>query len=274
MKVGIIGVGLIGGSLARALRQRGVELFLDDADASTRDQLRAMSLGTVEAWPQWIHKMDAVVLSIPILEVPAIIHQIVPKMASTAWLVDVSSMKRPVQEALLWAGERVQVMPVHLMAGRELAGLGASDADLFKGCVFAVIDVGMGVPDLETVGWWRDQLDTLPVGFWTIDEHDAAIAWVSQLPFIVSRALRMVIDREFPEARRLAGPGFRDTTRVGLSSLEALWPFIEANRAELAQAVEAIEEELSHWRAVLRNPQPPRQAPVAQRATRKLGHRK
>jgi prephenate dehydrogenase len=94
-------------------------------------------------------------------------------------------------------------------------------------------------------------LGTAPLSRWTIAEHDDAVAWVSHLPFLVSRALARLVERERPAALALAGPGYRDTSRVGRSDVSLMRPMLLANQAVLREALVALQEEIERTAAEL-----------------------
>lgn len=254
MKVGIVGVGLIGGSLARALAESGVRLWLDDHDPAVIEAARRAGLGTVAPVDEWAGSIDMVVFSVPLSVMARTLEDVVPKLRPDAWVVDVSSVKRPIQGALLRAGQRVQVLSMHLMAGREISGFSGSTAALFRESPAAVVDVGLPLPPSHLVSWWQKHLATKPFTLWTMDEHDSAVAWISQLSYLLSWTLRTVVEREAPEALSLAGPGYRDTARVGHTEVQAIAPMLFSNAAELKRALLACESELRQWRASLDRP--------------------
>lgn len=251
MKVGIVGVGLIGGSIAYALSQHGVALYLDDANPETARELQHRQLGQVAPYPQWASLVDQVVLALPMSEVPPIIDDLVPRMAEHSQLVDFSSLKLPLSKSLVQAGRRVTVVALHLMAGREVNGLDAARADLFSGWPLAVVDVGLGYPPAGVVDWWQSILHTDEPSYWSAAQHDAAIAWVSHLPYVVSRALRQAIEDHQGEAWRLRGPGYRDTTRVGMSPWEPLAGQLQENHQELEEGLDRVIGYLKQYRESL-----------------------
>ncbi|MCY0877889.1 MAG: prephenate dehydrogenase/arogenate dehydrogenase family protein [Firmicutes bacterium] len=244
MRVGVVGVGLIGGSVAQALAQAGDALWLDDTSPSTQMALRQSRLGEVAPWEAWADQVDAVVVGVPLPVETDLVRKLVPRMRPQAQLLDLSSVKRPVQAVLQWASERVSVVSLHLMAGRETRGFHAASAELFRGCAGAVVDVGAGFPPEALLEWWQARLKTGPLSRWSVSDHDAAVAWVSHLPFLASYALRRLVEREQPGALALAGPGFRDTTRVGRSDVALMQPMLAANRAILRDALALFQEEL------------------------------
>ncbi|PSR20387.1 MAG: prephenate dehydrogenase/arogenate dehydrogenase family protein [Sulfobacillus acidophilus] len=251
MTVGIVGVGLIGGSVAQALSAQKQSLWLDDRDPATKQALSRLRLGRVDSYVRWAGGVDTVVLAVPLQEMTRIIYDIVPRMRSTATLIDLSSVKGPVAEALRWAGQSVQVLSLHLMAGREVSGFTAASPDLFRDCAAAVVDIGLGSGPADAIAWWQQVLGCAPFGLWSAYEHDRAMAWVSQLPYLASRAVAQVVQAQAPQTMALAGSGFRDTTRVGKTALSEVLPMLSHNAEELSRALLALESELRVWRQCL-----------------------
>lgn len=253
MKVGIIGVGLIGGSIAASLQVPEVELFLDDANPDVREALSRRHFGEVSSWRDWIGQVEKLVVSVPSHGMPGLIDEVASLMADNAVLMEISSLKRPIAPALTRASKKVTVLSLHLMAGKEVSGLPASQADLFEDCNVALVDVGAGIPDFAEIRWWQERLKFGAFSVWTVDEHDKAVAWVSQLPYLVSRAVRETVESHNPGAVGLAGPGYRDTCRVGHSAWEPLAPLFRQNAGALDEALSAMEAEIHRWRALLHN---------------------
>jgi len=249
VNVGIIGVGLIGGSVAKALTGPDIELFFDDPDPETCAQLT--TLGTVGPWRQWISRCDHVVVAVPLGVMGTVLSEVADLMTPHQWLVELSSVKGPLLEVFRRIHARTRLLPLHPMAGREVRGFGAADAELFRDHPLLAIDWDGHPPDAQQVGWWANRLGMTPH---VVEArlHDQAMAWVSQLPYVVSAALRQAVGGQIPAGwLSLAGPGYRDTTRVGQGDPHFWWPVLTANRDELVRGVDVMIEELKNWRQAL-----------------------
>ena len=251
MKVGIVGVGLIGGSIAKALALQGVKLFLDDRDPATQEALQAQRMGLVAPWQEWAGSVDQVVVSVPLERAAGLIEVLSSHLGAASTLVDVGSVKTPLAPALVRASQHVRVLSLHVMAGRERSGFDQAAPDLFSGRPLAVVDVGVGFPEEERAVWWQHHLGTERPSYWTAADHDAAVAWVSQLPYVASRSLKQVVEKTLPKALLLQGPGFRDSTRVGTTPIETVNPMLISNREQLSRALLALESEIRAWRECL-----------------------
>lgn len=246
-----MGTGLIGGSILKALRGLNHDVWAWDQHDGTNAKVAAAGLARVDSPKQWAGTVDTVVLGVPMEFVPEVVSWIVPMMAPGSLLVDLSSIKRPLAESLSWAQARVRVLSLHLMAGREVSGFDEADGNLFRGCPAAVVEVAGQRVERDSGAWWCRTLGAQEPTLWRLDEHDAAMAWVSHLPYLVSQALGQAVARGPHGASSLAGPGFRDTTRVGRTDPGHMEPFLRANAAEIVRALDGLEAELRVWQGWL-----------------------
>ncbi|HEU0302087.1 MAG TPA: prephenate dehydrogenase/arogenate dehydrogenase family protein [Longimicrobium sp.] len=245
--VAIVGLGLIGGSLARDLAARGVRVYASDADYGTLQ--KAITLGIVAGmWDE--ERVDAVVFAVPVLEVPVVTRWLMDRLDGVRLITDAGSTKRSIvarAEKLGW-GDRF--VGSHPLAGDHRSGWDASRAGLFDGArVFLC-------PTPSTSG----QAMELAAGLWTMvggrpevvdaDEHDRRLAWTSHLPQAVSSTLGRALAGQ-GIGRVELGPGGRDVTRLAGSSPE-MWADIALDNADaLLPALEAMEAELRALRDAL-----------------------
>ncbi len=251
MKVGIVGVGLIGGSLALKMALGGVELFLDDSDPNTVEELKRQNIGTVEPWMNWCGQVDALVMAVPWERQLELMQKIAEKIRDETWLVEVGSIKSNLARNLTWAGPHARVASLHFMAGREVGGFGHASPTLFTGAPAAVVDIGWGYPPDDWLQWWNLILGVAPFTYWTAASHDEAMAWISQMPYLASRAVKVIVENQKPESLALSGPGFRDTTRVGQTHWEGMSPLLTDSSVELNRALLALEAQIEAWRQSL-----------------------
>ncbi|MCL5972569.1 MAG: prephenate dehydrogenase/arogenate dehydrogenase family protein [Firmicutes bacterium] len=245
MKIGVIGLGLIGGSIAKAWRSKGYEVYGYDNDHDS--VAAAMADGVIEAvwdWRQWLPRIDHVAVATPVAAVGQWIRDITTVgRERPGVLVDISSVKSPILPAMQQLSPPWQAVSLHPMAGSELRGYAASRADLFSGFACAVIVEDLPPAPGDVVKQWMQVLEMYaePVA---AGEHDAMVAAVSHLPYIISASLLVAVNSASPSAGRLAGPGFRDTTRVGASD-PGLWDeILRANRSE-------VQKMLAHYQFIL-----------------------
>lgn len=248
MNVGVIGLGLIGGSIAKAWREHGYTVFGYDADPATLSM--AIAEGVVEnvrGWEAWIDEADDVVVATPLSTVPGWIQSLGLRPRRHAGiLVEVGSVKSPLMPSLDNLKPPWSFLSLHPMAGKESRGYASSQARLFTGHACAVID-GQNAPDPHAIQRWMEVLGTRPVVV-TAGEHDTMVAEVSHLPYLIAAALLYSIGDPSAPALQLAGTGFIDTTRVGASD-PGLWQeILAANRVPIGKALGQYSRTLEEFR--------------------------
>jgi prephenate dehydrogenase len=238
----------MGSSLAAALRRRNLAGSIVGYDRDTGVCARALAAGLLDAVAASaalaVREADLVVLAAPVGAIPALLAQIAGALAPTAVVTDLGSTKVDVMVAARDAlgSAFARFVAAHPIAGRERSGPEGADADLFEGCTVVITaadgthaDALARVEDL-----WRAcgaRIARMDAG-----EHDRLLASVSHLPHVLAFALVAQIAGQ-PDAQRrlaLAGPGFRDFTRIAASS-PAMWRDIAlANRDAIGQELRAL----------------------------------
>jgi prephenate dehydrogenase len=252
VKVALIGVGLIGGSFARAALAAGmaneVVGFDTDADAlGAAGRLGAVTQAAASAGDA-VRGADLVMLAVPVGAMGRVFAAIAPRLEPGAIVTDVGSTKAGVVDAARAALGTAfkRFVPGHPIAGRERPGVEASDPQLFAGKLFVATPAAETDPEAlaRVEQLWRRlgcRLERMDA-----EEHDRIFAAVSHLPHLLAFALVAQIAREEDAERKLgrAGAGFRDFTRIAASS-PAMWRDVcLANRGALAA-------ELASYRALL-----------------------
>lgn len=237
MKIGVIGLGLIGGSIAKACKTQGYTVFGYDTNlASMASGVREGVIEDTHSWEQWLDGVDDVVVATPLATVPDWIERVVSRPRQRAGtLVEVGSVKRPLMPALHRLQSPWSYLSIHPMAGKESRGYGWSHPRLFVGHATAVIDAE-GWAGTDVMERWMQILGTRPVVV-SAEAHDAMVAEVSHLPYLVAAALLYTVGDSNRASLQLAGTGFRDTTRVGGSD-PGLWhEILVANRGPILHAL-------------------------------------
>ncbi|UOD27756.1 prephenate dehydrogenase/arogenate dehydrogenase family protein [Massilia violaceinigra] len=260
-RVVIVGVGLIGGSFARALRHAGVAGALVGVGRSPEAMARALELGIVDQVAASVQEAmagaDLVLIAAPVAQTAAILASLLPYLEAGTVVTDAGSTKSDVVAAARAVlGERVgQFVPGHPIAGRETNGPDAAIVDLYHGKKTVLTPLPENSPaDVERVAAaWRACgaiIHTL-----SPQEHDTVFASVSHLPHLLAYALVDDIARK-PHAGLLfqyAASGFRDFTRIAGSSPE-MWRDISlANQPALLGELDAYLAQLTAIRAMLAN---------------------
>lgn len=247
MKLALIGVGLIGGSFARAIRPVGTFERIVGFDTDSKSLQRAIELGVIDraaaSVAQAVEAADVVMLATPVGSIRQILRTIAPHLPGNSIVTDVGSVKGSVnadaQAELGLAFPRF--VPGHPIAGGERAGVEHADGQLFRNSVF------VATPTANTSEEATQRVEALwrtlgcRIERMTPEDHDNIFAAVSHLPHLLAFALVAQIARQ-PDAERkfsMAGAGFRDFTRIARSDA-TLWADIcIANRAALAAQLRA-----------------------------------
>lgn len=248
--IAILSPGLLGGSLALAIRERmpGAQIRVWARREENVQKVRAMGLADAASTgvAAIAEGADLVIFCMPIGAMAEVAGRIAGVVSRDAIVTDVGSVKQPVVEKLgsIFRG-RAGFIGSHPMAGSEQAGLDAARADLFQGAVTILTPV-QETPR-ETVqamgGFW--ETIGCRVAIATPRAHDEAVALVSHLPHLAAAALVQTVLGEDPAALDWRGNGFLDTTRVA-SGPPAMWAeILIENRAAVKKAVHAMIENLS-----------------------------
>ena len=239
-RLSVVGLGLLGGSVALAARERGLAREVVGVDPARRSAGPIPLVTLAEA----LAGADCVVLAVPIEEVDALLGEMAPRLEPEAVLTDTVSLKVPVAEAarrLLRAPERM--VGAHPMAGGEASGFEHARADLFAGapCILA-LEGHEPAPVVDRIERFWQGLGAFTVRT-TPAEHDAMVAALSHAPHAVAFAFaRALADRR--EMLRLAGPGLRDFLRIARANPEMWAGILLRNRQRVAEELARFEKNL------------------------------
>ena len=257
-KLCIIGVGLIGGSFARALRAKGLVHEVIGCGRSRKNLEEAKRLGVVDRFThdpaEAAQAADLIFLATPVRAMPGIVKTLRGSLTEETLLTDAGSTKANLirsLEPLLPPG--AQFVPGHPIAGKELTGVTASSADLFTDRWTILTPTG------RTDGRAVDRVRSLweqcgaQVELMDPELHDRVLGGISHLPHLVAYALvdtLMRWDRECPLLRYSAG-GFKDFTRVAGSSPEMWRDICLENREAIIQALDRYGRALTDLRRLV-----------------------
>jgi arogenate dehydrogenase (NADP+) len=256
--VGLVGLGLIGGSLGLDLRRRGavVHALVHRPETAVRARQRGLA-DEVATDPVVLADCGLVLLALPLDRLLAPDPALVSALADDAVVSDVGSVKAPVLEAWepLLGGRFV---PCHPMAGTAAAGVEAGQEDLFQGRPWVATPTAFtGLAALEEM---RELAVALGARWITCEaqQHDRAVGLISHLPVLVSAALLQAADRGAPGelgtlVRALASSGFADTTRVGGGNPALGTLMARHNRPALLAALGAYRCSLERFEALVRD---------------------
>jgi prephenate dehydrogenase len=244
--LGIIGLGAIGGSLARQAKRAGVPRVLGWSPA-TAERAAAVQQGALDDAPgtarEVAHASDLLVLAAPPAANIELLDALAPALKPDALLSDVGSVKRGIVARAEAVGLGSRFAGSHPLAGTHRTGFEASRADLFAGALVYVTPAAGGeAAAREVAHFWETVVEAHAV---LIDaaRHDAQLAVTSHVPQVVASLLGTYLARHAPSGAGL-GPGARDTTRLAASD-PALWcEILLLNRDEVLPALRALEEPL------------------------------
>jgi len=252
LPVGVVGLGLIGGSIALDLRQQGLVVHgLAHRPATAERALQRDLVDRVSTDPAVLQGCGLVVLALPLDGLLDPDPKLLAALPPQAVVTDVGSVKQPVLER--WQGLHPRFVPSHPMAGTAQAGVEAGLAGLFAGRPWvATPAVDTDAAALASV----QDLATLLGAHWLCcpaAAHDQAVALISHLPVLVSAALLQAADRSAAAAgdelgalvRALASSGFADTTRVGGGNPQLGTLMARSNRTALLQALQVYRHSLA-----------------------------
>jgi prephenate dehydrogenase len=240
-QLGVIGCGLMGGSFALALKRGGLVKRVVGYSKSPSTTERARKLGVIdtaaESALQAVSGSDIVLLAVPVSASEATFRAIRHIVEPPLLLMDVGSTKRDVVDAARRTlKERVaSFVPAHPIAGKEVAGVANADAALYNGRQVILTPLAQTAPELvqkATDVWSAIGAHVLRM---TPENHDAAFAAVSHLPHLLAFAYFSSVANQ-PAGRdflSLAGPGFRDFTRIAASDPSVWRDILMANREEI-----------------------------------------
>jgi prephenate dehydrogenase len=260
-QLGLIGCGLIGGSFALALKASGLVQHVVGYSKTPASVELALQLGAIDAAAtsavQAANGSDVVLLAVPVSATEATLRSVREALAPGALVMDVGSTKRDVTDAARRAlRDRVaQFVPAHPIAGKESAGIENADAALFTGRLAIVTPLQQNAPELvrRAAGLWA------AVGAHVLrmspQNHDGAFAAVSHLPHLLAFAYFSAVMHQ-PSGHEflyLAGPGFRDFTRIAASNPPMWRDVLLANREEVLKQVEVFRQSLARFEQALQS---------------------
>jgi prephenate dehydrogenase len=238
--VAIVGLGLMGGSLALALREKNVcaKIIGIERDAETR--AKAIARGAVDEASDDLARIadaDVIALAIPPRAILALLSQVGALARDGAIVFDLASTKSAIVNAMDQLPARLEVIGAHPMCGKEHVGFDAADAQLFSGSPFVLTPLARTSP--QTFALMQSLIEKIGARFIVLDaeRHDKIVAAISHLPFAVAWALMTTASeraRDDDAVFALAASGFRDTSRLAASNTTMMLDILLMNRDNVA----------------------------------------
>ncbi|HEX3099090.1 MAG TPA: prephenate dehydrogenase/arogenate dehydrogenase family protein [Usitatibacter sp.] len=258
-RLAVIGVGLVGGSLALALRRAGAVASIAGYDRDGEALERAAALGVIDtaaaSASDAAKGADLVVVAVPVRSIGPVLHDVALAMDAHAVVTDVGSTKG---EVMTVAREELRdrfprFVPGHPIAGREASGVEAAVAELFRSARVVLTPDASTAPDAVELVKACWEAAGARVASMPAERHDRIFAAVSHLPHMLSFALvSEIAEREdADELLGFAAGGFRDFTRIAASSPEMWRDIALQNRAALLEEVDRYGARLAVFRELI-----------------------
>ncbi|ALD22171.1 prephenate dehydrogenase [Hymenobacter sp. DG25A] len=255
--VTIIGVGLIGGSLAISLRQKGLASHIIGVDHSPENLLQARQLQLIdEGTPDLIsavRRADLVVVAVPMDAMLTVLPQVLDAVKNQV-VIDVGSTKSMLLTAVAGHPKRGRFVAVHPMAGTEYSGPEAAVPELFTDKTLVICDAEQS--DADAVAQVQSLFEQLQMNIEYLDAaaHDLHTAYVSHISHITSFALALTVlekEKEEQQIFALASGGFASTVRLAKSSPDMWVPIFRQNRVNVLDVLDEHIHQLQHLRQLI-----------------------
>jgi prephenate dehydrogenase len=252
VKVAIVGLGLMGGSLALALKGKCAALYGIDPDRSTLEL--ALAKGIVDRADsnpaKILPQADLIVLATP---VPSIIEflQTLPSMSQEPCIViDLGSTKKDIVRAMSELPQNFDPIGGHPICGKENLGLENAETGLFQNAPFVITPLERTTLRARKAA--RQLISEIGARFieMNAEEHDRALASTSHLPFLLSSALALSTPQEFVS---FVGTGFKSTSRLAGTPSHMTMGILQSNRANILHAIQAFRRSLDQMESVLQD---------------------
>ncbi|MBD0726385.1 prephenate dehydrogenase [Flavobacterium sp. L1I52] len=256
MKVFVIGIGLIGGSMVLDIKALYPNATIYGIDNNEKHIQQALELGVIDvaATMEDLSEADFVIVSVPVNVLLGLLPQVLDLVGDNAIVFEVGSTKNPICEAIANHPKRRNFIATHPIAGTEFSGPSAALRDLFRGKTNIICEVEKTAFKLQEKALEVFSKMGMRIRYMDPKSHDKHIAYVSHLSHISSFMLgKTVINKEKDEQDifDMAGSGFESTVRLAKSS-PAMWtPIFEQNKAQVLESLEEYISNLTQFRDLL-----------------------
>jgi len=259
MIITVIGLGLIGGSFAKSLKESDDKYHFIGCDQSSKNEERALKLGLVhECLPftEAIHKSQVILMAIP---VDVIAHQlplVLEEIRQDQLVIDFGSTKWQIAQSVFSHTKRSNYLAAHPMAGTENTGPDAALSGLYQDKIMIICDAKATDKEMLKIGIGLFEKLGSDIVYMDSKAHDEHIAYVSHLSHVSSFMLGLtVLEKEKDEKNifNMAGSGFRSTVRLAMSSPEMWSPIFLQNKENIKLALSQYINHLKEFETALTN---------------------
>src|SRR5690554_4959433 len=251
-KIHIIGLGLLGGSFALALKKARPEILFTGMDNDETNLIEALSRGIIEEAKEMPDPdTDVVVISTPINTIPRILHAVLDQVKPGTLVMDFGSTKESICQSVATHPNRKNYLAVHPIAGTEYSGPKAAKSDLLDGKVLTVCELEKTALDLKAIAYEIFEELNMNLRFMDPRDHDIQFAYISHLSHIGSFMLgKTVLDKMKDDSHILdmAGSGFSTTVRLAKSSPATWSPIFIDNKTNVLEALDLYINNLTAFR--------------------------
>mgnify|MGYP003814484885 CR=1 FL=1 len=258
MKLAVIGLGLIGGSMAIDLKKArfATEVIGVDSDAGHVEQ--ALNIGFIDrtaTLEEACKEADLVLIAVPVDKILTILPFVLDHIPVHATVTDMGSTKRMITGTVKNHPMRRNYVPAHPMAGTENSGPTAAISDLFRGKIAIMCDQEESGPQHVALIEKMFQVLGMKIAYMSADEQDHSTAFISHLPHVVAFALaNAVLAKENREIIfDLASGGFRSTVRLAKSSPEMWGPIFQQNKEYILESLDVYIRQLKEFKDSIEN---------------------
>lgn len=248
--VTIVGLGLMGGSLAGALKGQcrtvvGVSRRAETVETASR--LGLVDWGTTNI-AEGVREAHVVILATPVRVILRQLAEIAPLLREGCLLMDLGSTKAQIAEKMARLPEHVQPLGGHPMCGKESSGIEVADPALYQGCTFILSPLARTSEAALSLGYELAEATGAHPLVLSGERQDFLVGTVSHLPYLLACALVATADATTsadPAAWEIVAGGYRDTSRVAGSDVTMMLDILMTNRREVLKAVHAYQDQLS-----------------------------
>lgn len=249
-EVAIVGLGVIGGSAALRLRERGTALRTFSTSAQDCAHARAAGIDVAPSIDNAVRDVGLVLIAVPLNRISIVASEVIGAAPATATILHAGSLQR--RDALDAMPEvAARIFGTHPIAGSHRSGFAAARVDLFRNAT-VYVERRVGARQREDAELFWSLAGARRIAYADAREHDAAMAWISHLPQLASKALAETLATAASHDPQFSpGPGARDTTRLAMSPFEMWHPILEHAPGETVTALRAFERSVERLRIAL-----------------------